>query len=55
MQDLVLMGQNEQSIEARVRIDKEFFKSKDNMMANVYHGKTKTGANDFRLEFLTLN
>lgn len=44
-------GQNEQSIEAQVRICKEFAESKDIQIVNVYSDKAKTGTNDSRPAF----
>ena len=41
-------GQNEQSIEAQIRICKEFAKSKGLNVVNIYPEKAKTGTNDNR-------
>lgn len=44
-------GQNEQSIEAQIRICKEFAKSKGLNVVNIYPEKAKTGTNDNRPAF----
>lgn len=44
-------GQNEQSIEAQVRICKEFAESKDLKVINIYTDKARTGTNDARPGF----
>lgn len=44
-------GQNEQSIEAQVRICKEFAESKGLKTVNVYNDKARTGTNDSRPAF----
>ena len=44
-------GQNEQSIEAQVRICKEFAESKGFEVVNLYTDKAKTGTNDARPAF----
>lgn len=44
-------GQNEQSIEAQVRICKEFAESKGLKVINVYTDKARTGTNDARPGF----
>ena len=44
-------GQNEQSIEAQVRICKEFAENKGLKCINVYTDKAKTGTNDARPGF----
>ncbi len=44
-------GQNEQSIEAQVRICKEFAESKDLKVINIYTDKARTGTNDNRPAF----
>ena len=44
-------GQNEQSIEAQVRICKEFAESKGLKTVNIYNDKARTGTNDSRPEF----
>ena len=44
-------SQNEQSIEAQVRICKEFAENKDIQIVNVYSDKARTGTNDARLAF----
>lgn len=44
-------GQNEQSIEAQVRICKEFAESKDLKVINIYPDKARTGTNDSRPSF----
>ena len=44
-------GQNEQSIEAQVRICKEFAESKELKVINVYTDKARTGTNDARPGF----
>ena len=44
-------GQNEQSIEAQVRICKEFAESKNLKVINIYPDKARTGTNDSRPEF----
>jgi len=44
-------SQNEQSIEAQVRICKEFAESKDINIVNIYSDKARTGTNDARPAF----
>ena len=44
-------GQNEQSIEAQVRICKEFAESKGLKVVNMYNDKARTGTNDSRPAF----
>lgn len=44
-------GQNEQSIEAQVRICKEFAESKGLKTVNIYNDKARTGTNDSRPAF----
>jgi len=44
-------GQNEQSIEAQVRICKEFAESKNLKVINIYPDKARTGTNDDRPAF----
>ena len=44
-------GQNEQSIEAQVRICKEFAESKGLKLVNIYNDKARTGTNDSRPAF----
>ena len=44
-------GQNEQSIEAQTRICKEFAKSKELKVINLYSDKARTGTNDDRPAF----
>lgn len=44
-------GQNEQSIEAQVRICKEFAESRDLKVINIYTDKARTGTNDARPGF----
>ena len=44
-------GQNEQSIEAQIRICKEFAESKSLKVINVYSDKARTGTNDSRPAF----
>ena len=44
-------SQNEQSIEAQVRICKEFAENKDIQIVNVYSDKARTGTNDARPAF----
>jgi DNA invertase Pin-like site-specific DNA recombinase len=44
-------GQNEQSIEAQVRICKEFAESKGYKVINIYPDKARTGTNDSRPAF----
>lgn len=44
-------GQNEQSIEAQVRICKEFAESKGLKTVNIYNDKARTGTNDDRPAF----
>lgn len=44
-------GQNEQSIEAQVRICKEFAESKELKIINIYTDKARTGTNDARPGF----
>ena len=44
-------GQNEQSIEAQVRICKEYAESKGLDVVNLYTDKARTGTNDARPAF----
>ena len=44
-------SQNEQSIEAQVRICKEFAEGKDINIVNIYSDKARTGTNDARPAF----
>lgn len=44
-------GQNEQSIEAQVRICKDFAKQRGLTVINIYPDKAKTGTNDARPAF----
>ena len=44
-------GQNEQSIEAQVRICKECAEKNDIQIVNVYSDKARTGTNDARPAF----
>lgn len=45
-------SQNEQSIEAQVRICKEFAEGKDINIVNIYSDKARTETNDARPAFL---